>query len=198
MSQIYKTGVVTSNNFVEEGQYDKAGADFNIINPNLMPGYVEYHTTKDGHTYSYNTLGTIPATTIEALAGKTLCMSFEICTPGDRYSTEQGQTAWNQIRYGIHGAISIGGTATYPFAGCLTYSGNPTRSVQTWTVPTGASSYGALSVAVQLYDKPASTNSAEWWVRNLKIEVADHATPYVMSDISASGSAMSFENFIEY
>lgn len=196
-SQVLKTGVVNSGFFAEETQYNKSGSFIKNINNNLMSGVVDIATNKNGTLYSTNTLGVIAAATLKSLAGQTLCVSYEICTTGDRYSTEQGETAWNQVRYGVHGSCYIDDVVQYPFTNYLTYSGEATRVSMTWTVPNGTT-YTDFSLAVQTYDKPASTNSAVWFLKNLKVEVSSYPTPYVMSDFNiASSDAVSFADFIE-
>ena len=194
---ITKQGIVNANIFVEEGQYGKAGFISKTINNNLLSGIAEYYTNKNGTISSKNTLGSISGEIVQSLAGKTLCFSYEVCTLGDRYSTEQGQTAWNQVRYGSHGSCTISGSVNYPFANNLQYSGNATKIYSTWTIPTGGTSYGALTFAIQNYDKPASTNSNIWFMKNFKLEVSNYPTPYVMNDINVSGDSLSFNNFIE-
>lgn len=198
MSNIIKQGIVNTNNFIEQEQYNKQASFGKILNPNLQTGQVTIYTNKNGTISSSNTIAAIPATTIQSLAGKTLCMSYECSCNGTRYSTEQGQTAWNKIRYGIHGACSISGTTNYPFAGYLTYSGPATRLVQTWTVPTGASSYGGLSFSVQDYDKPASTNNEIWFIKNFKLEVFGGATPFVLYEYGGNGDVIDAREFIEW
>ena len=195
---VTKQGIVYSNNFIEQEQYGKQASFGNILNPNLVSGAVDIVTNKSGTVSSVKTLSTVPATTVQSLAGKTLCMSYECACNGARYSTEQGQTAYNYTRYGIHGSISISGSANYPFAGYLNYSGPATRLVQTWTVPTGASSYGGLSLSIQNFDKPASTNNETWFIRNFKLEVFGGATPYVLYEYGGSGDVVDANEFIEW
>ena len=196
MSRISKQGIIITNNIIENIQYDKSGSIHKIIRPNILPGQVSIYTNKNGSiSGSYSAIGAVSADIIQSLAGQTLCFSYEVNTNGDRYSTEQGQTAWNQTRYGIHGAITIGGSTNYPFAGELNYSGIGKRCYQIWTVPTGASSYGQLGFAVQNFDKPSSTNNEIWFIRNVKLEVGSSPTPYIIDD--ANGDAISFNEFIE-
>lgn len=198
MDNVFRTGLIKSNNFVEQFQYGKQSSFGNVLNQNLQSGTVEIYTNNGGTIRSTKALANIPAETIQSLVGKTLCMSYECSCNGDRYSTEQGQTAYNYTRYGIHGSISISGSANYPFAGYLNYSGPATRLVQTWTVPTGASSYGALGFSVQNFDKPASTNGEIWFIRNLKVEVFGGATPYILYEYGHTGDVIDSEEFIEY
>ena len=194
---VKKTGVVNGHFFTEENQFGKAGSFTNDINNNLLSGIIDVVKDKSGVISSVNTLGLIPSDTIKSLAGQILCLSYEVCTSGDRYSTEQGETAWNQTRYGVHGSCTIDGSANYPFANYLNYSGDATRLYMLWRVPSGTT-YGNLTIANQTYDKPASTNNAVWYLRNLKLELSDHPTPYVLSDYNVVGdSALSFNDFIE-
>lgn len=197
MINITKQGLVNTGIFVEETQYDKAGSISKTINNNILPGYAEYYTTKNGNTTAKNHLGSVTGEMMQSLAGKTLCFSYEVCTDGDRYSTEQGETAWNKTRYGTHARIYIDGSVVYPFAGQLNYSGPSTKVYMLWTVPTGASTYSELTVHPNVYDKPASTNSSTWFMRNFKLEVSHYPTPYIMNDINVSQDVMSFNNFIE-
>lgn len=140
-------------------------------------GYGTLHivTTKDGHNVKGSALS-LSSAKVQALAGRTLIFSYDVCASGARYSTEQGQTAWSYTRYGIHGSISISGSANYPFADYLNYSGNATHVEMRWTVPTGASSYGDLGFSVQNFDKPASTNISTWYIKNVRLELLTSET----------------------
>ena len=197
MSSITKSGIILCNNFVEETQYGKQGSIYKEIKPNLQTGIVEIYTNKNGTISSKNTIAAIPKATIEALAGQTLCMSYEVNCSGDRSSTEQGQTAYNYTRYGIHGAVKLDDTQYYPFASYLNYSGTATKVVQTWTIPTGKTTYRELGFSVQNFDKPASTNNEIWFIRNMKIEVGDHATPYLNYYNTGNGDGLSAREIIE-
>ena len=197
MSSIYKTGIVLSNNFVEENQFNKATSIYKQLNSNLVPGRIEVYTNKNGAISSVNTLSFIPGATIKSLAGQTLCCSYEVACLGARYSAEQGQTAWQYTRYGIHGGITIDGSTNYPFADNLNYSGGPKKVVMTWTIPTGKTNYGDLTVSVQLFDKPASTNNEVWYIKDYKIEVAGYNTPYINKDYSGTGDVLSSKEIIE-
>lgn len=73
---ITKQGIVYSNNFIEQEQYGKQASFGKILNPNLQTGQVTIYTNKSGTISSSNTLAAISATTIQSLAGKTLCMSY--------------------------------------------------------------------------------------------------------------------------
>ena len=198
MANISKQGVVTANNFIENAQFTTTkGSIGKEVRPNLLTGRLELYTNKNGTISSVNTFSGLSAATVQSLAGKTLCFSYEVCASGTRYSTEQGQTAWNQVRYGIHGSCSISGTTNYPFAGELTYSGVAKRCYQTWTIPTGASSYGGLGFAVQNYDKPASTNNDIWFLRNVKLEIGSYPTAFTLPEYTNTGDAWIVEEIIE-
>ncbi len=194
---ITKQGLINAKVFVEEGQYNKVGSVYKTINNNLLPGIAEYYTNKNGSISSKNTLGAIPLNVIQSLVGKTLCFSYEVCTIGDRYSTEQGQTAWNQTRYGTHGRIYINGSVIYPFTTYLNYSGASAKVYMTYTIPTGKDSYSELTIHPNVYDKPASTNNSIWFMKNFKVEVSNYPTPYITNDVNVSGDSLSFNNFIE-
>lgn len=62
------------------------------INPNMLSGYYSVVTDKNGNTTS-GSISTVPAATMQSLAGSTLILSYDVCAPGDRYSTENGLTA---------------------------------------------------------------------------------------------------------
>ena len=196
--QVQKTGIVNGHFFGEDLQTNKAGSFMKKINNNLIYGLVDALTNKNGQIHpTVNTLGVIGAATLQANAGQTLCLSYEVCTSGARYSTEQGQTAWNQVRYGVHGSCFIDNVVQYPFTNYLEYSGDAKRVYMTWTIPSGTT-YTDLSISVQTFDKPASTNNAVWYLRNLKIELSSYPTPYITSDFSVAGAdALSFADFME-
>lgn len=194
---ITKSGIILSNNIIEETQYDKQGSIYKEIKPNLLSGYVNVITNKNGTIESSITITYITGDIVQSLAGQTLCMSYEVKCNGSRYSAEQGQTAWQYTRYGIHGSINIDGTIYYPFANYLHYSGEAIRTIQTWTIPTNGTNYGTLGFSVQNFDKPASTNNEIWYIKNLKIEIGDHATPFIMSDFLIGGNAISTKEVIE-
>lgn len=184
MSNITKSGIVSSSIFIEEENIPRIG---NEINNNVLTGNVIIYTNSSGTISSSSTIGSLSGETVLSLVGKTLCFSYEVNCVGTRYSTEQGQTAWQQTRYGIHGTCSgtnSSGTTTafYPFASYLNYTGSYQRVVQTWTVPSGYTSFSQLAFAVQNFDKPASTNKEIWFIRNTKLEIADHVTPYILND----------------
>ena len=179
----FKTGIVTSSIFTEEENIPREGKQ---INDNILTGNVIIYTNSSGTISSLITRGSISGERIKQLEGKTLCFSYEVCTLGDRYSTEQGQTSWDKTRYGMHASIqatnSSGATTQYyPFADNLNYSGDYKRVVMTWTVPTGFASFTELGFAVQNFDKPASTNKNIWFIRNIKLEVSNHATGYILN-----------------
>lgn len=193
---ITKSGIILSNNIIEEIQYNKQGSIYKEINPNLLPGIVDIKTTKDSTEHSIITIGSISGDAMKALAGKTLCCTYEVSANGERYSTEQGESSWTQTRYGIHCTLSIDNNTCYPFADYLNYSGPATRVIMTFTVPSGTN-FSQLGVAVQNFDKPASTNNEIWYIKNLKIEIGDHPTPFVMSDFLINGDAISVKEVIE-
>ena len=197
MINLQKSCSINADNIIENNLYNNQGSIGKGLQPNLLTGVLEIYTNKNG-TISYtNTFSGLSASTVESLAGKTLCFSYEVCTNGSRYSTEQGQTSWDKVRYGIHGACSISGSTNYPFAGELTYSGTAKRCYQLWTIPTGASSYGRLDFSVQNFDKPSSTNNEVWYLRNVKLEVSTYPTAFTLNDYGSNGETLIFDEFIE-
>lgn len=192
-----KNGLIETNTIVEEHQYGKAASFYKTINPNIIPGVIDIVTTKSGTQSSIKTIASISGSVIKSLAGQTICAHYEVCTLGDRYSTEQGQTAWQNTRYGVHGCCTIDGSAYYPFADYLNYSGDSRIVTMTWTIPTGKTNDGALTIAIQNFDKPASTNNNTWFIRNYKIEVGNSATPYSMYELGVSGNCISCNEIVE-
>ena len=183
-TQFLKTGTIITGNIYDDLYYDKIGRVGKTTNSTLFLSDLNIITTKDS-SIKTGTINSIPAATITSLAGKTLVFSYDVCTEGARYSDEQGQTAWNQTRYGIHGSmqyVNSSGTSgtNYPFASALEYKGPATHIVQTWQIPTNYNTYGNLSFSVQNYNKPASTNNNTWFIRNVKLEVrSDITTGYL-------------------
>ena len=115
----------------------------------------------------------LPAATVQSLAGKTVRLVYDVCASGARSSAEQGQTSYSYTRYGIHGSCTMNSDVSYPFASELNYSGNSKHAIQTWTIPTGKSSYGALYFTIQNFDKPASTNNDTWFITNVRLELIE-------------------------
>ena len=180
--KIKKTGILSTARLNEKYNFDSKF--HKQTRPNILPGLLHIKTTKNGHEVLINTLQSVPSTIMQSLAGKALTLSMDICAPGARYSTENNQTAWSQIRYGVHGSMtsqnSSGTTVTdYPFTGNFQYSGEAQRWYQSWTVPSNYNTYGNFTIAVQNFDKPASTNDALWFFKNIKLEVGSYPTPYV-------------------
>ena len=206
MSNLLQTGVFNANNIIENTMYGKQMSVGEVLNPNLVSGNIEIYTNKSGTISSKNTIGNVSSAIINDSVGKIFCLSYEVCASGTRYSTEQGQTAWNQIRYGLHcgcvGTKSDSSTTQfYPFASYLTYSGVATRVYQYWTVPTGYASFSNLTFHLQNYDKPASTNNDTWFLRNFKLELCGTSninTPYVLKEHDGSGDYIVTDNFIEW
>ena len=178
-TQFLKTGVIKSAQVADNLLFDNKAHIGKHSYENILPNNVNIVTTKNGHITNQNTLASIPAAKIQSLAGKTLRFTYDVKADGTRSSAENNQTAWNYIRYGIHATFQYtnasGTTGTsYPFAGDLAYSGAAKRSTQTWTVPTGYQSYGALGFSIQTFDKPASTNNETWFIQNVRLEVIDN------------------------
>ena len=180
-TEFKKTGIVCAYDLNDNKYYDNIGHIGKKSYQDILNSNYYAISTKNSH-YTFGSVPSIPAATITALAGKTLKLSYDVCTLGPRLSTENGDTAWNKIRYGIHGSMSYtnaSGTSgtSYPFAGYLEYSGDKKHVEQTWTIPTGYQTYGALEWGVQPYDRPASTNNNTWFISNIKLEVISDPSP---------------------
>jgi len=180
-NKILKTGITKSANFFEDLYYDEIAHIGKQMNDNILsPNDLEIITTNNS-SIKTGSLGIIPAETIQALAGKTLIFSYDVCTTGERLSEVNGDTAYNKVRYGIHGSmtyVNASGTSgtNYPFTSYLTYSGNSKHTVQTWTIPINYQSYGNLSFAIQNFDMPSNNNSNTWFIKNVRLEVQENTT----------------------
>ena len=194
---ISKSGIVVTNNLIETNFYkDIKGSYYKKIGNNLLSGNLEVYTDKNGTISRTDTHGSIDAATLKSLAGKTLILSYETCAPGDRYSAESGQSSvWTKNRYGIHGSCTIDGNIQYPFTSYLGYNNVAITAIMSWVVPTGEE-YTGLGFALQDFDKPASTNDAIWFMKNLKLEVAT-VTPFTYKDGITDGDGLAFKEFIE-
>lgn len=171
ITQITKTGITRTNEVYDDKKFNHTAQIIKSNSAVLISGNLDIVTTKSTST-KIGGMSSLPGSTLLTLKGKTLRFSYEVNALGARYSTEQGQTAWNYTRYGIHGAVSVDGSTNYPFADNLNYSGADKRVEMTWTVP-NASSFGELGFSIQNFDKPASTNNNTWYIRNPKLEVLD-------------------------
>lgn len=199
---IRNTGAVDTANIVEDELFNGNLSLGQQVNENISVNNIRIKTDKTGRLVSKKTFTPIDASYIEAHAGETLIMSYEVSALGDRYSTEQGQTAYSYTRYGIHGSMSgvnASGTSqtVYPFASYLEYSGGVTRVSMSWTIPSGWQTYGPLNFAIQDFDKPASTNNNVWFIRNVKLELSNRATPYISSMQGAGGDYIETQEIIE-
>ena len=182
--RINKNGIISASNIIESDIFGKSLSIGKQLNENLYDNNIEIYTNSNGTISSKTGQINLTASWIQAHAGQTLIVSYDVCTEGARYSTEQGQTSWQQTRYGIHGGMSginASGTSQtlYPFADYLNYSGSATRVIMSWTIPTGWQSYGNVGFSIQNFDKPASTNNAVWFIKNVKIELSTYPTPYI-------------------
>lgn len=196
-----KNGVINTDNLIE-CDLNKFSINKDI-KENIYKGYVNIYTNKNGTISSKTNNIVISADTIKSLIGQTLYCSYEVSALGDRSSVEQGQTAYNYVRYGIHASVigyDASGNATqyYPFTDNLTYSGDKKIAYGYWTVP-NKDHFNNMTFAIQNYDKPASTNNNIWFLKNLKLEVNNHLTPFIFGDynISNTQNAITSNEFIE-
>ena len=172
IAKVKKTGITQANEvhdnllFRNKAQIIKNNAKV------LIQGDLNIITTKSGHTKT-GSMPSLPAATVQSLAGKTVRLVYDVCASGARSSAEQGQTSYSYTRYGIHGSCTMNSDVSYPFASELNYSGNSKHAIQTWTIPTGKSSYGALYFTIQNFDKPASTNNDTWFITNVRLELIE-------------------------
>lgn len=183
---INKSGVLGVNEISEDSLLYQNSRFGRTIRPNILSGILDVETTKDGTQRKISYLGSISSTELISYVGRVLCLSYEVSTYGERYSAEMGYTAWNKTRYGLHGSLTCkksdgSSELFYPFASYLNYNGPQSRLYVSWTVPTGYKEYGDLSISVQDFDKPSSTNNAVWFIRNVKLEIGNYPTPYVES-----------------
>lgn len=154
------------------------------INPNILAGNYSCVTTSTSHT----TKGLVTMQGINDLfvanQGKKLWFSFDYSADGER---QAGEGSLGN-RYGCHLSFRYNKTdgtlssQMYPCASYLTMSGTG-RAIMSYTLPTDIASVQHFSVAVQPYAKPASGNSATWYLRNLKLEIGDYATPWIPHEV---------------
>ncbi len=185
-----KDGTIIANTLYDNAYLNDKANIGKRISPNILSGMIDVVATKDGKSKNVNTLGSISAATMTSMAGKVLCLSYDVCCPGDRSSTEQGQTGYQYVRFGVHGGYNVlksDGTVkstTYPFANQLEYSGGKKRISQYATLPTlsNGETLSALTFNNQTFDKPATTNNSTWYLRNIKLEICENGskpTPYI-------------------
>lgn len=114
--------------------------------------------------------------------GKTLWLSFDYSCEGAR-NNNTGRHSSLGNRYGVH--LSFRYTKTdgtqaqhYPCANYLTMSGTG-KAVMSYIIPTDISSVDNFGISTQPYAGPADGNNATWYLRNLKLEIGDKATPWI-------------------
>ena len=179
-AKIKKKGITLTNEVFEDVNMNNTAQVIKYDARSVALSNLKVLATKDRVTMT-GSLNAIPAATITALKGKTLRLIYDVYAPGDRYSTEHGLTNWTDVRWGIHGDIDIvdsQGVSSYiyPLTNYLEYSGDAARLVDEWTIPADYQSFGDLIFQVQTFDKPASTNTSMWYLKNVRVEVAETTT----------------------
>lgn len=161
--------------------------DNGMGNTNLVKGKYQCVSTKDNFSSSGNLTFTLTAAELLVHKGETLTLSYDVYSMGDKTSNGSGFSGAGD-RFGIHGSIKYtlnGGSSTqqYPLANLLNTGKNGHYSTS-WTIPSNlASIENNLNFAIQTnpsngFAKPASTNNTTWYLKNVKVEFGDKATPW--------------------
>jgi hypothetical protein len=133
------------------------------------------------------------------LIGKTLVFSYEVSAEGSRYYVN---TSDLRPRFGIHGTmqyVANGSSATvYPFADYLMYSGGARKVVMKYTIPSTWTSISNFIFALQDTNRPAAGNTATWYIKNCKLEIADEATSWCPNEADELYSQLGMDDNIEY
>jgi hypothetical protein len=168
---------------------------------NLLAGNFNAVATQEGNSHS----GSLWIHTdniggsFNNLIGKTLIFSYEVSAEGSRYYVNTGDL---RPRFGIHGTIQYvanGSSATvYPFADYLMYSGGARKVVMKYTIPSTWTSISNFTFALQDTNRPAAGNTATWYIKNCKLEIADEATPWCPNVRDELYSQLGMDENIEY
>ena len=168
-------------------------------NENILAGNYSCITTATSHTTSGVATTQGINNLFVANQGKKLWFSFDYSTEGER----QAGSGSLGNRYGAH--LSFRYTKTdgtlssqiYPCASYLTMSGTG-RAEMSYTLPTDIQSVNNFAISLQPNARPASGNTATWYLKNFKLEIGERATPWVPNEVDSEYSAMGFDDGIEY
>ena len=146
---------------------------------NLLKGGYNVISTKEGHTPKGSLSFDDSIMPLNNLIGKKITFSFDYKCTGTKLNATGDYT---KDRYGFHLSMqyvnAAGSNATaYPCTDYLEPVGEG-RAVQTYQVPANAKSISGLSVAIQPNNLPAADSDHKWYLRNVKLEIGDKATPY--------------------
>lgn len=165
---------------------------------NLLKG--NYQATATNSGVSSVGSASIPngATILMNNKGKTCWFSFDYSTEGTR---ENGSGSLGE-RFGCHLSLNYNnasGTAVqnYPCASYLTMSGTG-HAVMSFTIPSAMTAVNSFTVACQPNAKPASDNSATWYLKNLKVEIGDKATSWCPHVEDTLATTMGLDSTTEY
>lgn len=173
---------------------------------NLVKGNFSCTSTKDGYSQSGNVTCTLSQQDILDNLGKTLTFSYRVKSNG---ASTASSTDYRAERFGIHGGISGAYTngasfTMYPFASHLACGKSDGIYTSSWAIPTNIS---ALTTGLLLhiqtnsndgFARPADDNNETWYLREVKLEWGDKATPWCPSKKDAEYTTLGFGNNIEY
>ena len=160
---------------------------------NLVKGNYSVIATATSKTSTGSATITLPTgyTSWNQLIGKTVTLSYEYAIEGARLNNTG---TYSKDRFGIHGTVtgtnSAGSAVThYPFASYLEVSGRG-KAVQTFTFPTSMTTVTGFTLALQAYNQPAANSPDTWYIKNVKLELGDKATAFVLHKEDAGYGAM--------
>ena len=165
---------------------------------NLLKGNYQATATNSGISSTGSASVPDGATILMNNKGKTCWFSFDYSAEGTR---ENGSGSLGG-RFGCHLSLNYNnasGTAVqdYPCASYLTMSGTG-HAIMSFTIPSTMTAVNHFTVSCQPYAKPASGNSATWYLKNLKIEIGDKATPWCPHVEDALATTMGLNGTTEY
>lgn len=163
---------------------------------NLVKGNYSVIATATSKTSIGSATITLPTgyTSWNQLIGKTVTLSYDYSIEGDKLNNTGN---YSKDRFGIHGTVtgadSSGSVIThYPFASYLEASGRG-KAVQTFTFPTNMTEVTNFTLALQAYNQPATNNSNTWYIKNVKLELGDKATAFILHKEDVGYNAMKFD-----